>query len=133
MSYLSQLSQLQRHGSHSPNRRYVNGNHSTNGTSTPLPSPKPRILITEKLSKEGIELLNKTCQVITVEKKSFEEICDLLDCSKGEGFDALIIRSETQAKGNLLKSGLPRLKIVARAGVGVDNVGKFNTFSYLLV
>ena len=37
-------------------------------------------------------------------------------------FDALITRSRTKVDAELLDAGLPRLKVIGRGGVGVDNI-----------
>ncbi len=77
-----------------------------------------RILITDKLAKEGIDLLNSMEGVETVVKTGVSE--DELSKIIGE-YDGLIIRSDTKVTEKVL--GRPgKLKGVARAGVGVDNI-----------
>jgi D-3-phosphoglycerate dehydrogenase len=76
-----------------------------------------KILITDKLAKEGIELLKKL-GVEPVVKTGISE--DELVKIIGE-HDGLIIRSGTKVTAKVLeKPG--RLKGIARAGVGIDNV-----------
>jgi D-3-phosphoglycerate dehydrogenase len=77
---------------------------------------KPKILIPEKVSPDGLALLKDQFDVDERKNLSAEELKDII----GE-YEALIIRSETQVTADLLKAA-KKLKVVARAGVGVDNV-----------
>ncbi|PNS21868.1 hypothetical protein CAC42_466 [Sphaceloma murrayae] len=77
---------------------------------------RPRVLIPEKVSPDGLALLKGTLEVD--EKKGLSPE-DLLHCI-GD-YEALIVRSETKVTAAVLAAG-KRLKVVARAGVGVDNV-----------
>lgn len=77
-----------------------------------------KILITDKLAKEGIELLKSMKDVEPVVKTGIspEELASII----GQ-HDGLIIRSETKVTAKVLeKSG--KLRGIARAGVGVDNI-----------
>ena len=77
-----------------------------------------KVLVSDKLAKEGIELLKKMGDVEVVVKTGMSE--DELASVIGE-YDGLIIRSDTKVTAKVLeKSG--KLKAVARAGVGIDNV-----------
>ena len=77
-----------------------------------------RILITDKLAQEGIDLLNSMEGVEAVVKMGISE--DELAGVIGE-HDGLIIRSGTKVTEKVLsKPG--KLKGIARAGVGVDNI-----------
>jgi D-3-phosphoglycerate dehydrogenase / 2-oxoglutarate reductase len=77
-----------------------------------------RVLITDKLAKEGIDLLNSFEGVETVVKTGISE--DELSQIIGQ-YDGLIIRSDTKVTAKVLSSP-GKLKAVARAGVGIDNV-----------
>ena len=78
----------------------------------------PRVLVPEKLSPDGLVLLRKSLEVDERKGLTADEILkEVADC------DALIVRSETKVTAQLLQAG-KKLKVVARAGVGVDNVGK---------
>lgn len=77
---------------------------------------RPRVLVPEKLSPDGLALLRTTLDVD--ERKSLSP-ADLLSII-GQ-YDALLIRSETRVTEQLLQAA-KKLKVVARAGVGVDNV-----------
>ena len=77
-----------------------------------------KVLITDKLAQEGIDLLNSTDGVEAVVKVGISE--DELAKIIGE-HDGLIIRSGTKVTAKVLsKPG--KLKAIARAGVGVDNI-----------
>ncbi|MDD5458703.1 MAG: hypothetical protein PHF37_04865 [Phycisphaerae bacterium] len=77
-----------------------------------------KILVSDKLAKEGIDLLNSMDGVEVVVKTGMneDELCKVI----GE-YDGIIIRSDTKITAKVLESP-GKLKGVARAGVGVDNV-----------
>ncbi|KAF2802501.1 phosphoglycerate dehydrogenase [Mytilinidion resinicola] len=84
----------------------------SNGAST----PKPKILIPEKVSLDGLALLQASFEVHEKKGLSAEELKAIIP-----EYEALIVRSETKVTADLLNAA-KRLKVVARAGVGVDNV-----------
>jgi len=76
-----------------------------------------RILIADSLDPAGLTLLKESgadVHVLSAEDKP--RIKEILP-----DFDALVVRSSTQATADLLRAG-KRLKVVGRAGIGVDNV-----------
>lgn len=76
-----------------------------------------RILVADPLHGAGLEILRQSGSEVHL--LSAEERSGL-----GEmigGFDALIVRSMTQVDAELLRQG-KNLKVVGRAGIGVDNV-----------
>ncbi len=77
-----------------------------------------KILISDKLAKEGIELLKNMEGVEPVIKTGLSE--DDLIAIIGE-FDGLIIRSDTKVTAKVL-AHCGKLRGIARAGVGIDNV-----------
>jgi D-3-phosphoglycerate dehydrogenase len=77
-----------------------------------------KVLITDEISDNGLLPLTNDPR-ITVDKKVGLEIDELHNCIGG--YDAIITRSGTLVDEALL-SHAQRLKIVARAGVGIDNV-----------
>ena len=77
-----------------------------------------KVLITDKLAQEGIDLLNSIDGVEAVVKTGISE--DELSKIIGE-HDGLIIRSGTQVTAKVLANP-GKLKAIARAGVGVDNI-----------
>lgn len=77
---------------------------------------RARVLVPEKLSPDGLALLRTTLDVDEKKGLSAAELENIIG-----GYDALLIRSETKVTEQLLKAA-KKLKVVARAGVGVDNV-----------
>ena len=77
-----------------------------------------KVLITDKLAQEGIDLLNSKDGVEAVVKTGISE--DELAKIIGD-YDGLIIRSGTKVTAKVLENP-GKLKGIARAGVGVDNI-----------
>ncbi|MHC4173334.1 MAG: phosphoglycerate dehydrogenase [Planctomycetota bacterium] len=77
-----------------------------------------KVLITDKLAQEGIDLLNSTDGVEAVVKIGIgeDELAEII----GE-HDGLIIRSGTKVTAKVLANP-GKLMAIARAGVGVDNI-----------
>jgi len=75
-----------------------------------------KVLIADGLSAAGLERLRREAEV---DDRSGLSAADLLE-SMGE-YQALIVRSRTQVTAELLAAA-GRLKVVGRAGVGVDNI-----------
>ena len=80
--------------------------------------PKYRVLVTDEIDPGGLQLLRAEPQIEVVERPT-RPLPELL-LEIGE-YDALIGRSATRISRELLDGG-KRLKVVGRAGVGVDNV-----------
>ena len=78
-----------------------------------------KILITDRIVAEGIDLLRQELPKAQIDERPGLKP-DILKAIIGE-YDALIVRSETQVTGEILAAA-PHLKIVGRAGVGVDNI-----------
>jgi len=77
-----------------------------------------KVLITDKLAQEGIDLLNSTDGVEAVVKTGIgeDELAEII----GQ-YDGLIVRSDTKVTAKVLANP-GKLKCIARAGVGVDNI-----------
>jgi D-3-phosphoglycerate dehydrogenase len=75
-----------------------------------------RVLVTERLSEAGLELLRERFQVDVREDLARGDLA-----AEIAPYDALVIRSATHVTADVLEAA-PRLKVVARAGIGVDNV-----------
>jgi len=73
------------------------------------------VLVSDSMSEEGLLPLLNSDKVICLQKSVEEAHAEL------EQVDALLIRSATKVTAELLEK-MPNLKIVARAGVGVDNI-----------
>ena len=76
----------------------------------------PKVLVSDPIAKEGIEILQKH---FDVDVKTGMEKDQLIACI-GE-YDALAVRSETKVTADVLEAA-KNLKIIGRAGVGVDNI-----------
>ena len=78
-----------------------------------------KILITDGLSKEGLDLLKSVPEFEVVEKKGLpkDEIKQII-----RDYDALIVRSGTKVTADIIEAAAGGLKVIGRAGIGVDNV-----------
>jgi D-3-phosphoglycerate dehydrogenase len=76
-------------------------------------SGRPRVLVREAIAEPGLQLLRDRFEVVEDAESELESIID--------GFDAIVIRSATTLDARLIERGA-RLKVIARAGVGIDNV-----------
>ncbi|CAH8389074.1 unnamed protein product [Eruca vesicaria subsp. sativa] len=79
--------------------------------------PKPRILVAEKLGEAGVNLLREFGDVDCSYELSPEDLKKKVSES-----DALIVRSGTKVTREVFEAAKGRLKVVGRAGVGIDNV-----------
>jgi D-3-phosphoglycerate dehydrogenase len=77
---------------------------------------RPKVLIAEELSPAGIELLAAEFDVVYADGADRAQLLPAL-----ADVDAVIVRSATRIDAEALAAG-SRLKVVARAGVGLDNV-----------
>ncbi|MGC9974366.1 MAG: phosphoglycerate dehydrogenase [Gaiellaceae bacterium] len=76
-------------------------------------SEKAKVLVREKIADGGIEMLKERFDVdVDLEGDLAEKI---------GAYDAIIIRSATKLTADLIEKGA-RLRVIGRAGVGVDNV-----------
>lgn len=78
--------------------------------------PGWKILITDGLDESGVQLLAQYAQVFDGQGNSASELLDII-----ADYDAMIVRGQTQVTAELF-SAARRLKVVGRAGVGVDNI-----------
>jgi D-3-phosphoglycerate dehydrogenase len=79
----------------------------------------PRILITEPIAQEGIDLLRYELPEAHIDVRldlSPEQLRALIG-----SYTALIVRSQTRVTGELLEEAT-RLQVVGRAGSGLDNI-----------
>jgi D-3-phosphoglycerate dehydrogenase / 2-oxoglutarate reductase len=76
----------------------------------------PKALVSDPIDQAGIDILSQVAQVDVRTDLTPEQ---LLECI-GD-YDALMIRSGTKVTKEIIERG-QRLKIIGRAGVGVDNV-----------
>ncbi|GMP38404.1 hypothetical protein CsSME_00009657 [Camellia sinensis var. sinensis] len=78
---------------------------------------KPTILVAEKLGEAGLKLLKDVANVDCSYNLSPEELCTKISLC-----DALIVRSGTKVTRDVFEASSGRLRVVGRAGVGIDNV-----------
>src|SRR6266852_4760381 len=77
-----------------------------------------RVVVADRLAEAGLALLaaDPAIEVVNCAGKPREELERALG-----GAQALIVRSETRVTADLLTRG-PKLRVIARAGTGVDNI-----------
>ncbi|MGA1285570.1 MAG: phosphoglycerate dehydrogenase [Prochlorothrix sp.] len=76
----------------------------------------PKVLVSDNIDQVGIDILSQVAQVDVNTKLSPEELVAAIPA-----YDALMIRSGTKVTEAVIEAG-QNLKIIGRAGVGVDNV-----------
>jgi D-3-phosphoglycerate dehydrogenase len=75
-----------------------------------------KVLVADPIAQEGIDLLRTRAEVDVRTGLSPSELRQVV-----ADYDALVVRSETKVTADIIEAGR-NLKIIARAGVGVDNV-----------
>jgi D-3-phosphoglycerate dehydrogenase / 2-oxoglutarate reductase len=78
--------------------------------------PKWKILLTDGLDQVGQELLRSAAHVIDQENISPSELIQVIG-----DYDALVVRGRTKVTRHVFEAAAS-LKVVGRAGVGVDNI-----------
>ena len=78
----------------------------------------PKVLIADSISQRGIDELSRDGALEVAIKTALgeKELVDLIP-----QFSALVVRGQTKVTADILNAGV-RLRVVGRAGVGVDNV-----------
>jgi D-3-phosphoglycerate dehydrogenase len=72
-----------------------------------------RVLVREEISEAGVDLLRSRFEVDVDAESPLEEIIG--------AYNAIVVRSATKVTADLIERA-ERLKVIGRAGVGVDNV-----------
>ena len=74
-----------------------------------------KILVAEPLAPAAVDLLHAQAgwEIVMADPKTYQP--HLADC------DALVVRSAVKVTAEVLKAS-PKLRVIGRAGVGVDNV-----------
>lgn len=75
-----------------------------------------KILVSDPVSAQGVEILQKEFQVDVKTKLSPDELIAIIP-----EYDALVVRSETKVTKAVIEAAV-KLKAIGRAGVGVDNI-----------
>ena len=77
-----------------------------------------KVLITDKMAEEAITVLKKAGHDITYEEYDSKTLLSEID-----KYDALMVRSRTKAVKEIVEKGAAgNLKVIGRAGIGVDNI-----------
>ncbi len=79
---------------------------------------KPKVLVADPISPKGVELLESGGQLLVDVKTGLKE--DELLAIAAE-YSAIVVRSQTKITAKVIEAA-KQLKVVGRAGVGVDNV-----------
>ncbi|CAJ2656532.1 D-3-phosphoglycerate dehydrogenase 2, chloroplastic-like [Trifolium pratense] len=90
---------------------------TTSSNNVAFNDEKPTILVSEKLGEAGLQVLRQLGNVVCAYDLSPEDLC-----KKISSCDALIVRSGTKVTRQVFEAGQGKLKVVGRAGVGIDNV-----------
>lgn len=78
-----------------------------------------KILVSDKLDKEAVDMMKDAGFEVTVKTDMTpEELLGVIP-----DYDAIVVRSATKVKREVIEKGT-NLKLIARAGVGLDNVDK---------
>jgi D-3-phosphoglycerate dehydrogenase len=77
-----------------------------------------KVLVCDPIDDVGVKLLREAGY--HVDLKTEITASDLVKVASA--YDALVVRSRTKVTKEVLQAGKPKLKIVARSGVGLDNV-----------
>lgn len=80
------------------------------------PGVEPKVVIAEKIAQSGLDNLSRSCRVeMAIGVDRAELLAHLADA------DGLVVRSATEVDAELI-SASPNLKVIGRAGIGVDNI-----------
>jgi D-3-phosphoglycerate dehydrogenase len=75
-----------------------------------------RILVSDPVAEDGVEYLRKHAEVDVKTGLKPEDLIRIIP-----EYDALVVRSETKVTAPVIEAG-SRLQVIARAGVGIDNI-----------
>jgi D-3-phosphoglycerate dehydrogenase len=82
-----------------------------------VPEPNShKVLVKEKIAAAGVELLRQHFEVDVETDMTTEQLLEAIS-----GYDGIVIRSATKLTADVIERG-ERLKVIGRAGIGVDNV-----------
>lgn len=76
-----------------------------------------KILVADPIAEEGVARLREVGDVDVITKQTPDQLKENLP-----NYDALVVRSETKVTADILAHVGDRLKVIGRAGVGVDNI-----------
>lgn len=76
----------------------------------------PKVLIADKINEKGVEVLEGSAEIVNDPTITPEELLNTID-----QYEGIIVRSRTKMTKEVIEKA-KNLKIIARAGVGVDNI-----------
>ena len=76
----------------------------------------PKVLVADKINEKGVEVLEGSAEVVNDPTITPEELLETID-----QYEGIIVRSRTKVTKEVIEKA-KNLKIIARAGVGVDNI-----------
>lgn len=76
-------------------------------------SDQPRVLVADPIAEDGRRVLEERAVVVTPNGGDLVHL--LSDCA------ALVVRSQTRVTADLIEAA-PRLRVIGRAGIGIDNI-----------
>lgn len=74
-----------------------------------------RVLVCDDLAQEGIDILKQEFEVDVKTKLREDELLEIIP-----KYDAIVVRSATKVTQKIIEKS--NLKVIGRAGVGVDNI-----------
>lgn len=80
--------------------------------------PHNRVLICDSIDNAGIESLKKSGMVVEYQPEIKSDQLRLI----AKNYDVLIVRSRTKITKEIIEASAPHVKIIARVGVGLDNI-----------
>ena len=75
-----------------------------------------KVLVTDKINESAGKIIESAAEVDFLPTMSEEELVKIIP-----NYDALMVRSQTKVTSKIIQAG-KKLKIIGRAGVGVDNI-----------
>lgn len=81
-----------------------------------IPDEQPRVLVADPIADEGVAYLRQFAHVDERYGLAPDALAAIVPA-----YDALVVRSESRVTASVLDAGT-RLRVIARAGVGVDNI-----------
>ena len=75
-----------------------------------------KVLITDKINDLAVRIVSSVAEVDNLPTMDEEKLCEII----GQ-YDAILVRSQTKVTAKIIEKA-KNLKVIARAGVGVDNI-----------
>ncbi len=75
-----------------------------------------KVLITDKINDLAVDIVARVAEVDNLPTMEEDKLCEII----GQ-YDAILVRSQTKVTAKIIEKA-ENLKVIARAGVGVDNI-----------